>query len=286
MKHISITILFAILLHSISFSQIKLPVGTQSEINKFLKSKTYVVLKNDRMSDYNFVLKEAAEKHWKLTPYEFIYLSDFNNLKKDPANSFLMINQVYFEKDKTRTIFDFLILTIGGNYKSVDDMPTLCAIPLCYEGALESDYNYKIPIMLKYVQNHINTCKENPSLNEDNIAEYYMDKAGSPKKKTLYLLKKEMDPSIRSHNSFASSYPYNFEYTKEENISKLIENNDEHALILHKIGPKLDNTLSYCVKIIIDTKTGNIFYYDKHKMNKNKSDYLLKSDLKKIAKIQ
>lgn len=266
------------------FAQIKIPVGTKSDINKFLNSKTYVVLKNDRMSEYNFAVKDAVETHWDLTPYEFIYLSDFNKLKGDSKNSFLMINQVYFEKDKTQTIFDFLILTIGGKYKTVDDMPTLCAIPLCYKGALDSDYDYKVPVMVKFVQNHINTCKDNSTLNQDNIAEYYMNKSGSPKKKTLYLLKEEIEPVVRTKNSFATAYPYNFDYTSKDYISSLIENNNKDALILHIIGPKLNNTLSYCIKIIIDTESGLIYYWDKHKISKSSKDYLLKSDLKKLAK--
>lgn len=45
----------------------------------------------------------------------------------------------------------------------------------------------------------------------------------------------------------------------------------------------MNSTLSYCFKIIIDTKEGNIFYYDMHKMSKTKPDLLLKSDLKKLS---
>ncbi len=280
-KIILILTLATIAFHSIS--QIKIPVGTKTDINKFMKTTTYVVLKNDRMSDYNTAMQEAIEKHWTITPYKFVYESDFKNIKNDPDKSFLMINQVYFEKDKSQTLFDFIILTMGGNYKTADDMPTLCAVPLCYKGALETDYDYKIGLMVKFVQNHITTCQQNPALTEDNIAEYYMDKSGSPKKKTLYLLKEEVDPEIRTKNSFAGSYPFNFDYTTKENISSLIENNDKNALVLHVLGPQLSSTLSYCVKIIIDTENGLIYYYDMHKVSDKNSDYLLKSDLKKLA---
>lgn len=286
MKKINLILSICITLSTLSLAQIKIPVGTQSQLNKFLNSKTYVVLKNDRMSDYNFAMKEAIEKHWTLTEYEFVYESDFNNLKKNPNNSFIMINQVYFEKDKTQTLFDFIIVTIGGKYRSVDEMPSLCAIPLCYKGALESDYDYKLPLMVKFIQNHLSTCKENPSLNEENIAEYYMNKSGSLKKKTFYLLKEEVEPVIRTKNSFATSYPYNFDYTTSENIKNIINNNTKDAVILHLICPKLNNTLSYCIKIIIDTENGLIYYWDKHKISKKNGDYLLQSDLKKLAKKQ
>jgi hypothetical protein len=45
----------------------------------------------------------------------------------------------------------------------------------------------------------------------------------------------------------------------------------------------MNSTLSYCAKIIIDTEKGQIYYYDMHKVGEKNSDYLLKSDLKKLA---
>ncbi len=266
------------------YSQLKIPVGTQSDIKKFMNSTTYIVLKNNLISDFNDALKDAVEKYWTITEYEFIQLSDFEKFKKDTDKSFLMINQVYFEKDKSRTLFDFLILTIGGNYSTVNDMPTLCAVPLCYNGALESEYAYKTGLMIKFIQNHILTCKENPALNEDNIADYYEKKTGSLKSKTLYLLKEEVAPDIRTKNSFASEYPYNFDYTTKENIQNLINSNSKDGMILHVLGPQIKSTLSYCIKIIIDTENGLVYYYDMHKINKKNPAHLLKSDLTKLAK--
>ncbi|HNQ69571.1 MAG TPA: hypothetical protein PKN32_14425 [Bacteroidales bacterium] len=279
------TFVLLIIITSIqAFSQLKIPVGTRSDINKFMTTTTYFVLKNDLLSDFNDALKEAAEKHWTITPYEFIYLSDFEKYKKDSDKSFLMINQVYFEKDKSQTLFDFLILTIGGNYKTVNDMPTLCAVPLCYNGALESEYDYKTGLMIKFIQNHILICKQNPDLNENNIADYYMSKTDSLKGKTLYLLKEEVAPDIRTKNSFASAYPYNFDYTTKENIRNLINNNSKDGLILHVLGPQIKSTLSYCIKIIIDTENGLVYYYDMHKINNKNPAHLLQSDLKKLTK--
>ncbi len=280
--------IFSILIISYVFcfyvsAQIKIPVAKTHEIKTFLNNKTYVVLKNDILSDYNDAITEAFKKHWKITEYDFIKESDFKNMKNDPNKSFVMINLVYFDKDKTKTLFDFIIATNGGNFKSVDDMPTICAVPLCYNGALESDYSYKIPLMVKFIQNHITTCSENPNLNQDNIADYYMSKSGSLKDKTFYLLKEEVEPVVRSKNSFGGAYPYAFDYTTRENIKNIIDNNTSDAVTLHLIYPKLNNTLSYCVKIIIDTENGLLYYWNKHKLSNKKGDYILKSDLKKLA---
>jgi hypothetical protein len=279
-----ISLFFVFVLGTSLEAQIKIPTGTKTEINKFLKSTTYVVLKTDRMSEFNTGIKDAIDTHWTITPVKFVYESDFNDLRKDASNSFLMINQVYFEKDKSQTLFDFLILTIGGNYQTVNDMPTLCAIPLSYKGAPETDYDYKLGIIVKFVQKHVETCSKNASLNEDNIAEYYTQKSGKPDDKTLYLLKDEVEPSLKSVSTFKENYPFKYEFVSKEKIAELIQNNDKNAIIMHKIGPQNNSSLASCVKIIIDTDQALIYYYDMHKVSGSNSDNLLKSDLKKLSK--
>lgn len=264
-------------------AQLKIPVAAQTDISKFLKSKTYVVLKNDDFLEYNAMMRNVIEKFWKLTEYEFIYERDFNSLKKNSKFSFLMINQVYFEKDKQNHLFDFIILTLGGNYKSVNDMPTLCAIPLCYYEDEEENYVYKLGVIIKFIQLHINTCKNNNNLTQDNIADYYMKTSGSLANKTLYLVSDDIEIELRNKTNFSNYYPYSFELSSKEGIAEKILNDRDSILILHliKADPKAKNK-TFCFKIIVDAHTGFICYYDMDKITNFDKNYLLKSDLKKL----
>lgn len=279
----TISIIIFIITGKLLIGQITIPAGSQKEIDQFLKNTTYVVLKNTFLSDYNEMIMEAINEHWDITPVEFIKETDFNKLRSDAGKSFLVINQVYFEKDKSKTLFDFLILTNGGNFKTVDEMPTLCGVPLSYHNAPETDYSYKLGLIVKFIQHHTRICKENPALNKENIADYYIQLSGNTKEKTLYVLNDEIDPKIRNKNIFSQYYPYNFEFTSKEYISQLIKDNDKTAIILHQISPQADSSLTYCIKIIIDTDKALIYYYDMTKINKNNPPFLLIDDLKKLS---
>ncbi len=288
MKRITLILLCCILLiisNNILAQNIKIPVGSNTDVKKFYSTTTYIVLKNEFMSDYNDAIEEAAKAFWTITPYKVIKASEFEKYRHDADKSFLMINKVWFEEDKTNTMFDFLILSLGGKYKTVNDMPTLCAIPLCYssENGNEENYVYKLGAMIKHCQTHVNICRDNPNLTKENMASYYLKNSGSMANKKLYLLKSEVSNELHNPSNFKEVYPYNFEFTNKDEIKNLITENNDKAVISHIINPLSGSSLSFCVKIFIDTKNGFIYYYDTERLKKNADGYILPNDLKKLA---
>lgn len=279
-----ITIILLLALALTINAQIKVPIGSKSDVKKFFETTTYVVLKNELLNDYNEAIKEAINAQWTITPVKFIQESEFNKLRNDADKSFLMINKVYFEEDKNKTKFEFLILSLGGKYHTINDMPNLCAIPLCYEGDDEEKYLYKLGVMIKHCQTHLTTCKDHPELTSETIMDYYLKTSGSLATKKLYLLKKEVAKELWNKNEFNAIYPYDYELTDAELIAELINNDSDNAVITHIISPLESSTLPYCVKIVIDANTGMLYYYDTQKLKQNHDGYITANDLKKLAK--
>lgn len=284
MRRIILLTVSLLILCAFSFSQnIKIPVASQSEIKKFYSTTTHIVLKNEFMSDYNTEIQALAEKFWTITPIKFIKESEFNKLRNDTDKSFLMITQVYFEEDKSKTMFDFLILSLGGKYKTINDMPNICAIPLCYSGDEEENYLHKLGAMLKHCQTHVELCRKNTELTKDNIANYYLKNSGNLQEKTLYVQKNELAEELRNEAKFKEIYQYGYKFSNPSEIKTLIANEDANAVIAHIISPLSGSSLSYCIKILIDVKDGLIYYYDMHKTKKHTEGNLLSSDIKKIS---
>lgn len=287
MKIKRLTILFITIATALqAFSQIKMPMGSKSEIDAFYKTTTYVVLKNEFMSDYNDAIKQAVENHWNITPYKFIKANEFEKLRHDNDKSFLMINIAYFDKDKSDTKFEFLMLSLGGSkYKTINDMPTICAVPLCYFGdENEEKYIYKVGAMVKHCQTHVEICHKHPELTKETIIDYYKNNAGSLADKTLYLLKNDIANDLQSNSAIKSIYPYDAKIVTLERIVELINTNDANALIVHIINPTENSGLQYCIKIITDVKNGMIYYYDFQKLKKNSYGCITSDDLKKLSK--
>lgn len=276
--------MFAIALQSMC--QIKVPMGSKAEVEKFYNTTTYVVLKNEFMSDYNDKIKEAVEAHWTITPYKFVKASEFEKLRHDDDKSFLVVNIVYFDDDKSDTKFDFLILSLGGSkYKTVNDMPTLCAVPLCYNGDEDEEkYTYKLGAMVKHCQTHVGICREHPELTKETIMKYYENNFPSPENKKLCLIKDEVAQELQSTAALKAAYPHEVEFVTSEQIENLIGKDDNKALIAHIIKPLPNSKMQYCVKIFIDVKQGMLYSYSAQKLKKSTDGLIQSDDLKKLSK--
>jgi hypothetical protein len=80
-------------------------VAQDEELKAFYKTKTLVVLEGNPMSSFNFKIKDVMKKCWTITEYDFIELKDYDKMRKDPQYSFLTLDDVYFDKDKSSRIF-------------------------------------------------------------------------------------------------------------------------------------------------------------------------------------
>ncbi len=279
-RFIIILVLFVVIT-CISFSQNS--VGTPEQLKAFLKSKTLVVYEDDPFSESNVQLKNAVEKNWKLTPYEFINVETYEKKRKSSEFSFLTIDKIYYEGDKTAAKYNFLCLALGGNYKSESDMPQLCTVPLSYAEADESTYAYKMGTMLDFIQNHILITSENPDLKNSNIIEYYHNNLSGLKDKTLYLPKEELEPKINSEEKIRKIYPCKFKIVSYEEIENAIDNKVSDIVFLHKVGPGQKSDKARCWKIIMGAGDARLYYFDYHKIDDNHPDALLESDLKKMV---
>ncbi len=279
MKNVTFIILL-VFVTNFAFSQKE--VATQEEIKQFLKTKTLVVVDNNPLSEYNFEIKDAVKKSWKLTEFEIIDISEFEKKRKDPAYSFLTIDKVYYEKDKTQAQYEFLCLSLGGKYRTLSDMPQICAVPLCYFGVDEESYVYKIGTLINFMQNHVLLTSKNPDLNSKNIIKHYNKNISSVKDKTLYLVKDEMTKEINADAKVKAVYPYKFKFVTRDEVQEAITNDNKDVVFLHKVGPEGTKRKARCFKILIGASDAKLYYFNYHMISDKKQDGFLLNDFKKL----
>ena len=261
-------------------------IPTEVDLNQFLNSKLYVVLETNPIAEYNFKIQEAVKKTWTLTDYEFISIEQFNEMYNDPDKSFLMMTQVLFQNDKTKVRYNFLHLFIGkegiDNFK---DLPDIAAIPLSYTEVDEEYWVYKMESLVRFMQNHAKTMKDNPNMIKKNIFQHYNKNTKDIKQKTLYLVKEEVAPNINTEAKIKKIYPYKVKFVTREEIEEAITNHDEDVVFLHKVGPQGTRLRARCYKIIIGAKDANFYFFNYHWVEKGKKfDAILDVDFKKMAK--
>lgn len=264
------------------FSQEYLP--TPENLEKFLKTKTLVVLDQNPLNTYDSEIMEAMKNEWTITEFEAIKYDEFEQKRKDPQYSFIKLVNITFERDELNAVYKFLNLSLGGDYYNITQMPDIVSVPVAYNNVDEDSYNYKLGILVRFIQNHIKLIYEHPEIISANIFKHYNDNKGDVKEKKLYLIADELEPSINSRARISKIYPYNFTLVTREDIKDAITNRDDDVVFLHKVGPEGTRLNARCYKILIGAGDANFYYFDYHMINDKKPDGFLEDDLKKIAK--
>jgi len=257
---------------------------TPEDLTRFHATTTYIVLKDNPMADYNIEIQDAIEKYWTLTPYEFLLHDDFADKSLDKNASFLYMAAVNFEKDKSRTRYMFLCLSLGGERETIDDLKDITNLPLGYHGVDEDHYTYKLGTLVRFMQQHIQMITEDPDMISQNVFQYYNDNMADVKGKTLYLVEDEVAYEIASEAKIRAIYPYDVKLVEREEIKELIMAGDENAVFLHKVGPEGKKLDARVYKILIGAADARFYYYDYHKASAKNPDAFLPNDFKRLSK--
>lgn len=236
------------------------------------------------MSDYNMKIKPAIENSWKITPYEFISSTQFEEMRSDINKSFLVKLQVKFSADKLEATYNFLCVVLGAAVKRHTDLPDICSVPLGYASVPEDSYTYKLESLIRFAQNHIRMLDENPQLIKSNIFDYYNKNRKETKTKELWLLEQDIEPNIRSQSEVRKLYPHPFKIVTKDDLEKAIAEKNENIVYLHKVGPEGTRLQARCYKILIGAGDDQFYYFNYHMINRNKKrgDGFLPKDFKKI----
>lgn len=258
---------------------------TSGDLTRFHATTTCVVLNDNPLSDYNLEIRDAVEKFWSLTPYEFISREDFAARSLDANCSFLYLAAVSFEKDKTNARYMFLCLSLGGpDHETIDELKDITNLPLGYHGVDEDHYAYKLGTMVRFMQDHINLITENPGMVSQNVFQHYNDNMADLEGKTLYFVEDELAPEVGSVSRIREVYPYEVRIVDRETIKELIHSEDEDAVFLHKVGPEGKKLEARVYKILIGTADARFYYYDYHKATARNPDAFLESDFRRLAR--
>ena len=263
------------------------PFPDKDEIKQFAASTTCVVMEDDPFSSFNSYMKDAMKEYWKVTPYEFITVKDFNVRRLKPSWSFIVLTETNFDKDKSNSLFNFINLLLGKNVDKLGEMPEICAVPLSYAGEDDLEYGYKLGVILEFMQKHAQLIMEDPSKTGRKYLKYYNDNIPEVMKKTILVKQEDLSPEIANMERIKAIYSNKIEIVPEEEIVKAIENKTPGIVFLHKVGPVGEKQdAGYCFKMLIGTDDANMYYYNVHSIDKNNPNGFLPSDLKRLARFE
>jgi hypothetical protein len=224
----------------------------------------------DGVSFYNAYIKDAIQKYWKSTDYEFIDLREFEKRRTNSKYSFLVLMDGAYDKDPGGISYNYMSLVLGGASNNLTKMPEFCSIPITYSGDTGTDFEYVIPAIVKFMQKHVQNLEKDRLPISINGLKYYNKSTGF-KDKVLLLNKDKMAPNCNSPEKIKTAYPYNIRLLNTEEIQEELAANPPNTLFHFHVGPPKDGGAGKCFEMIFDQE-GNLYYYNFRKITNDNPD--------------
>lgn len=255
------------------------------ELSAFFKSTTYVVATNDNII-LDASLGDAAKRLWTATPYKVVDKAEFDKLKLDEKNSFLMVTKVVEAKDKLKRPYLYLSLLMGSkdSDKSLDLMPEVAFIPMATENADgEISSTDMLDPMLLFVQKHAENSKDQAFAKRllasfQQRLQAYNYSMGQLKGKTIYVNKSEVDSQSEMVQAEASGV---FRFVDEDEFARVANSREANAALAFCVAPQGTEKGAYGYKMVMGTD-GSLYYY--YHENKPKNFLLKKNDFDMMIK--
>ncbi len=254
------------------------PLASKQQIGMFKNSKTCVVFE-DGISFYNAYIKDAVQKYWKSTDYEFIDQKEFEKRRTDAKYSFIVLMNGAYDKDPGGVSYNYINLVLGDISDNLTRMPEFFSLPISYSGDNEADYEYVIPAIVKFIQIHMKNLEKDRFSISLNGLKYY-NKTGF-KDKVFLLNKDKMASNADSPEKIKTGSPYYVKFLTSAEIQKELTINPTNTLFHFHVGPPKDAGAGKCFDMLFDAE-GNLYYYSSRKITNNNPDGFNLNDFKNI----
>lgn len=264
-----------------------LTAGAQAQINTkkvkiadFPEKVTKIVLTGNDFFDLSFQKDVAAA--WRVSPYEFCTLEEFESLKTDDNLYFLIPTKDQFKRENAPGI-QFLTLVKGGPEASegIGQMLEVVSMPIASaENSSGREFAF-LQAFLDIIQSHALESIERDIVGYTGLTHHTDNIKDCEDMKIVFsegdLSSQVTDEIIDNH------FDKNLHVLAEEDADKFIVNVVPKTLVSIVIAPDEVPVGSFCYKMLIDSETHKLFYFRRHRITKKDGFGFLAEDIKKIS---
>ena len=278
MKRIALTLIsliaLAVLVPATLGAQVKLSTK-KVRISDFSSRTTKVVFCGNDMEDS--CLKAEVTARWRISPFEFCSVNEFNALKQDPQTYFLMMERPVGGK------FDGLVtlsLFKGGNSSAEDQGKrplNILSIPVCsalYPNGREMVYlSAFLDIMQDFVGKALQSDRD-AYLGLD-VYRNELRKAGGKK---IYFAQEDLAPDTQVRTSGGDMLVLD-----SDSVDGAFHSGHYDTLVSVMVAPSEPKKGSWSHQMLIDTESHELLYYSHHRISERRGAGFTNKDIKKIS---
>jgi hypothetical protein len=248
------------------------------KIEDFTQKVTKVVLNGNPFYDTSF--KDEVAARWRISPYEFCTLEEFEGLKGNDSYYFLILTQGQFRKE-TAPGLQFISLVKGGQGadKGIGDMLEVVSLPFAsaeYPSGRELIF---LPAFLDIIQSHTLEAMEN-DFNAYGGLSNTAQKLGKAGNMDIVISEDDLNSLVSEEMTDSEGMTV----TDEDDADSYMLDEVSGTLVSYVVAPSEPVKGSFCYKMLIDAQTHELYYYRKHKISPKAGVGFLPEDIERINK--
>ena len=250
------------------------------KIGDFTQKITKVVLTDNMF--YDSILQDEIALRWRISPYEFCTLSEFEELKGNDEYYFLLTVNRKFKKETVPGL-KYLTLVKGGPKaeKGIGAMLEIVSLPI---GSAENPSGREadfFPAFLDIIQNFTLEAMEKDVKGYAGLSNYTLN---LPDSKDMLIAFSEDDLSDEITETFVrETFDQRMTIVTEDVIDKFIADPDVNVIVSYIAVPTDAQNGSYCYKMLIHNQSHKVYYFRKHKIGKKLGVGFLAEDMIRIT---
>lgn len=254
------------------------------KLGDFTQKVTKVVLSGNEFMDSAF--KDEVTARWRISPYEFCSLEEFNSMKTSEEYYFLIITNGQFKKDSSPTI-QFLTLVKGGKgaAESIDGMLEVISMPIASAQFPSGREIVFLPAFLDIIQGYTLDSMEKDSNAYGGLGNYSGNIMHSDEHR-IVLSRDDLAIPSESLEDGSIKLDEGMSVADEEYVDELMLENAENTIVSYVVAPFEPQPGAFCYKMLIDTQTHKLYYYKRHRISSKSGAGFLKDDLKRIYAVR
>lgn len=248
------------------------------KISDFPQKVTKVVLHGNEF--YDAILKEEVALRWRVSPYEFCTMEEFEALKTDNRYYFLITTLGQFKKETAPGIQFLSLLKGGKSKKGIDGMLEVVSLPYAsaeYPSGRELVF---LPALLDIIQAHTLKSMESDFDGYMGMSRYTKNMQNAQNMKIVFFedeINDKVDDETRSVDE-------RFVITDEDGADKYFMDSTPGTLVSYMVAPTEPMNGSYCYKLLINAETHEIYFFRRHKITDKYGVGFLPEDFDYIIK--
>lgn len=272
-------LLVAIILPLTAFAQAQITTK-KIKISDFTQKTTKVVLTGNALFDA--VLKEEIAARWRISPYEFCTLQEFNELKNQDSHYFLISTKGQF-KTEDEPGLQFLTLVKGGAdaENGLDQMLEIVSLPIASAEDPSGRELTFLPAFLMIIQQYAQDSIDH-DINAYVGLTNYTKNLGTTASMAIKIAEGDLDSKM----SQAAKEKYltnGVEIIDQDAADQMLSTTAPNTVISYVAAPVSGKEGFYCYKMLIDTETYRLCFFRKHRISPKYGPGFTDYDLRSIA---